>query len=352
VKDTSDGSIERASGGLAGASANNESFYCDISADGRFVAFDSMATNLVTGDTNDQTDSFVYDRQNPSATSRVSVGLEGTEADGTSVRPSISADGRYVAFQSWASNLVAGDANGAADIYVYDRTTGKTTRASVGIGAESNGSSERPSISANGRYVAFNSEASNLVDGDSNGAMDVFVRDLVEGKTTIVSVSTTHEAGNEQSGYVTSISSDGLKVAYDSRASNLVLSDTNNEYDVFVGTLDPPTTELAGSGTSVGRPWTRWIVRRNSRALVYGYLSSRHAAGSYPVSLSCYRLEDGAWVLRKTVSLKIARGRVRNRSKYAGYVRLPLRGRWKVVATHAHAGYQPDISGARYFWVR
>jgi hypothetical protein len=355
VKDTTDdSSIAFASGGLEGASSNGYSENCDISADGRFVAFDSYATNLVVDDRNEQMDVFVYDRQNPTQTARVSVGLEGRESGGQSVRPSISADGRYVAFQSTASNLVSGDANTYCDIYVFDRSNNTTKRASVGLGGEPNADCDRPSISADGRYVAFYSEASNLVADETNGKRHVFVRDLVENRTTMVSVSTEHEQGNDYS-YTPSISGSGLKVAYESDASNLVLNDTNGYNDIFVSTLAPPVdtvTELPRSGTSAGRPWTRWIVRRNSRALVYGYLSSWHKIGTYPVTLNCYRYENGAWVLRKSVGLKVTRNRPKRPTKYAGYVRLPLRGRWKLVATHAHAGYQPDISGARYFWVR
>jgi ubiquitin len=106
------------------------------------------------------------------------------------------------------------------------------------------------------------------------------------------------------------------------------------------------------SGTSVGRPWSRYMVGRNTRAVVYGYLSARHAANAYPVTLDCYRLEAGKWVLRTTARMKIARNRARNRSKYAGYVQLALKGRWRLVASHVHAGYQVDVSAPRYLRVR
>jgi large subunit ribosomal protein L40e len=109
---------------------------------------------------------------------------------------------------------------------------------------------------------------------------------------------------------------------------------------------------LPASGTSVGRPWSRYMVGRNTRVVVYGYLSARHAAGAYPVTLDCYRLEGGKWVLRTTARMKIARNRARNRSKYAGYVQLPLKGRWRLVASHVHTGYQVDVSAPRYLRVR
>ncbi|MDO8914776.1 MAG: tandem-95 repeat protein [Coriobacteriia bacterium] len=129
-------------------------------------------------------------------------------------------------------------------------------------------------------------------------------------------------------------------------AANDGVSDSNP------ATVTITVRPLPPSGTSVGRPLTRYVVRRNSRAVVYGYLSPRHTAGSYPVRLRCYHLEDGDWVLRKTVSLKIARNRARNRSKYAGYVKLSLKGRWCVVAVHSHAGYKRDESPPRYLVVR
>jgi hypothetical protein len=115
----------------------------------------------------------------------------------------------------------------------------------------------------------------------------------------------------------------------------------------FTVSIAPPY-----GGTRVGRPWTRFVVRRKSRALVYGYLGSRHAARTYPVMLECYRLENGTWVLRETASIAIVGHRAGYGTKYAGYVRLPRRGRWKIVATHTHVGYPADESAPRYFWVR
>ena len=159
-----------------------------ISGDGRFVAFVSAATNLVTGDNNNAADIFVRDRQ-AGTTTRVSVTSTGGQANGASSDPAISADGRYVAFVSRATNLVAGDTNGVRDVFVHDRQTGATTRISVNS-SENQGNAESlaPSLSADGRYVAFASSASNLVTGDTNSTSDVFVRDRQAGTTTRVSV--------------------------------------------------------------------------------------------------------------------------------------------------------------------
>ena len=157
---------------------------------------------------------------------RVSVASSGVQGNGRSCCPSISADGRFVAFASEASNLVPGDTNGAWDVFVYDRQTGEITRVSVASdGAQGNGDSGGPAISADGRFVAFYSSASNLVPGDTNGVEDVFVHDRLTGQTTRVSVASDGAQGNDLS-WQPSISADGRFVAFASRASNLVPGDT------------------------------------------------------------------------------------------------------------------------------
>ena len=172
-----------------------------ISADGRYVAFASGANNLVSGDTNGQPDIFVHDTVT-NTTRRVSVGIGGTQANGFSYSASISADGRYVAFASAANNLVSGDTNFSADIFVYDTVTNTTRRVSVGTGGtQANGFSfaSPPSISADGRYVAFESSSSNLVSGDTNGTSDIFVYDTVANTTRRVSVSSNGTQSNAAS---------------------------------------------------------------------------------------------------------------------------------------------------------
>src|SRR5690606_11863360 len=140
-----------------GTQADRNSLVPSISADGRFVAFQSVATNLVPGDTNGNNDVFVHDRQT-GVTQRVSVASDGAQGNGISTTASISADGRFVAFQSAASNLVPGDTNGATDVFVHDRQTGVTERVSVASdGAQGNANTSEASLSADGRYVAFQS---------------------------------------------------------------------------------------------------------------------------------------------------------------------------------------------------
>jgi len=198
------------------------------------VAFISDATNLVSGDVNGSSDAFVRDRLN-GTTRRVSVGAGGVEANRlTGNAPSISADGRFVAFDSSASNLVPGDTNGIQDIFVRDLQAKTTTRVSVGAGGvEANGISISPTLSTDGRFVAFSSDATNLVNADTNGLHDVFVTDRLAGTTRRASVGAGGVQGNSPS-FGPSVSTDGAHVEFVSNATNLVAGDTNGEMDVFV----------------------------------------------------------------------------------------------------------------------
>jgi len=224
---------ERVSVSSSGAQGNSHSGSVSISADGRFVAFDSRATNLVPGDTNGRDDVFVRDRLT-GRTERVSVSSAGEQGNSVSYAPSISADGRFVAFASRASNLAPGDTNGYDDVFVRDRLTGTTERISVSsAGAQGNYESWWPCISADGRFVAFHSPASNLAPGDTNGCYDIFVRDRLTGTTERVSVSSSGAQGDGDS-CAPSISADGRFVGFVSSASNLVPGDTNGMCDTFV----------------------------------------------------------------------------------------------------------------------
>jgi len=233
VHDRQTGETTRVSVDSAGAQADFGSVFPVISVDGRFVAFASYASNLVAGDTNHAADVFVHDRQT-GETTRVSVDSAGAQGDNYSYLPSISADGRFVAFYSAASNLVAGDTNHTVDVFVHDRLTGETTRVSIDSdGVQANSDSYLPSISADGRFVAFTSHASNLVAGDINYAPDIFVHDRLTGETTRVSVDSAGAQANASSEFP-KISADGRFVAFYSSASNLVAGDTNDAVDIFV----------------------------------------------------------------------------------------------------------------------
>ncbi len=227
------GDIIRISVAPDGTQANGNSYNPSISADGRYVAFQSYAKNLVIGDTNERGDIFVYDRLTGQK-KRISIASDGTQGNSDAYEPSISADGRYIAFYSAASNLVSGDTNGKWDIFVHDQVTGQTTRVSIASnGAQANYASLGPSISADGRYVAFYSNATNLVSGDTNNVLDIFVHDRVTGQTTRISVASNGAQGNSSS-FNPSISADGRYVAFSSLASNLVNGDMNGARDIFV----------------------------------------------------------------------------------------------------------------------
>src|SRR6476661_2769775 len=229
----------------AGNQGNRGSTNPAISADGRFVAFYSEASNLVPEDTNGKPDIFVRDRLS-NTTARVSVDSAGNQANSFSNDPSISADGRFVAFTSGASNLVPGGTNNTSDIFVRDTLTNTTTRVSVdSAGNQGNRDAYGASISADGRFVAFESNSSNLVPGDPNNRDEIFVRDLSTNTTTRVSVDSAGNLGNGYS-YTPSISADGRFVAFYSDATNLVPGDTNNTYDIFVrDTLTNTTTRVS-----------------------------------------------------------------------------------------------------------
>jgi Tol biopolymer transport system component len=239
VRDRIEGVTQRVSVGQNGQQANGDSTQAAISADGRFVAFRSFASNMVDSDTNGTSDVFVRDRMAPQVTERVSVGQNGQQANGSSYSPAISAVGRFVAFASGASNLVGvgGDTNSLADVFVRDRMAPQVTeRVSVNSSEQqtSGGSASfDPAISANGRYVLFTTFASNMVDSDTNNTFDVFMRDRTLTETNRISVGQKGQAKGGASSQG-SISASGRYVAFTSLATNLVIPDTNGFADVFM----------------------------------------------------------------------------------------------------------------------
>ncbi|MEJ2562798.1 MAG: hypothetical protein P8Z42_08910 [Anaerolineales bacterium] len=208
-----------------------------VSQDGRFIAFSSDATDLVPGDTNGVKDVFVHDWAE-GVTVRVSVSSSDSEANAGSNSPYISEDGRYVAFYSNADNLVAGDSNGAPDIFVHDLLTGTTERVSVNAsGVEANAASSSPSLSADGRFVVFASEADNLIAGDSNSVADIFLYDRVSATVELISAAQVPSEWANAASDTPVISADGNFVAFASNASNLVPDDTLGRQDIFVEML-------------------------------------------------------------------------------------------------------------------
>ncbi|MEM6979881.1 MAG: GEVED domain-containing protein, partial [Planctomycetota bacterium] len=221
-----------------------------VSQDGRYVVFESDASNLVPNDTNGYRDIFLHDRET-GHTTRISTSSSQAQANGYSYQPSISSDGRFVAFASVATNLVTESVNGFENIYVKDLSNNTLTLASSGIGnAAGNASSYGPSMSGDGRFVTFYSFASNLVTGDTNGRSDVFLNDLSNGTLSLISTDTFGNQGSENS-YYPSISDDGRYIAFESRADNLHDDDSDQLADVFVkdaidGSLELISTSDAG----------------------------------------------------------------------------------------------------------
>jgi hypothetical protein len=296
--------VSKTSAGLAG---NGPSSYATISSDGKRIAYQSLASDLVTGDSNGKSDVFLYTRVGQ-VTTRVSltasngqanddssfpalssngsflafvskadltgVGTAGIQnlylrkVDGSSTKlfsrgsgtganahvyfPVMSSDSRFIAYTSSASNLVAGDSNGTSDVFLYDRATGLTQRVSVdSAGGQADGSSSMPSVSDDGNVIAFESKATNLVAGDSNGLRDLFVRNRSAGTTTRVSVDANGAQPNGIS-YHATLTRDGNRVAFASQASNLVAGDTNNVADVFQRLVADPTSIARASRNIVG----------------------------------------------------------------------------------------------------
>jgi Tol biopolymer transport system component len=261
--------ISRASSadGLPGEQGNGSSYFPSISADGRFVAFQSYSTNLDAGDTDYDADIFVYDRQSKSieliSRSGIHSGVLGEKGNRLSAMPVISADGRYVAFQSYANNLVDRDRDDVWDIYLYDRQTKQVELVSgVGnkggqLGAKGNSFSTGPAISSDGRYVAFQSAADNLVDVDTHGYSQIYVLDRHSDTVKLISrasgkIGVQEEGGNNPSSAV-SISGDGRYIAYRSSATNLAAGAMGEfehifVYDQLVGTTDLISRASSGNG--------------------------------------------------------------------------------------------------------
>ena len=278
VRDVLMGTTTLASVNRTGTNGGNDnSFLPALSADGRFLAFGSDASDLVVTDTNGRADMFVRDLQKRTTT-LASVNRGGTDSanSGSFGSPALSADGRFVAFTSTASDLVATDTNGESDVFVRDLQTGTITLVSVnGAGTDSgNRGSSSPLLSADGRFVAFGSIASDLVATDTNGNQDVFVRNLQTGTTTLVSVNRAGTDSGNNGSFDPVISADGRFVAFFSEASDLVATDTNGSLDVFVRNLQKGTTTLvsvnrAGTDSINGSSFGSFALSADGRFVAF-----------------------------------------------------------------------------------
>jgi Tol biopolymer transport system component len=337
VHDRVTGATVRVSVDSAGVEGDGDSDSVAISADGRFVAFASLADNFVANDANDKYDVFVHDRdpdgngvfdEGNGTTTLVSVAMDGNPTPHAwSTDPSICGDGHLVAFCSSATTLVPGDTNRAADIFVRDLSAGTTTRVDVDSNGKqaTNGSSYLPFISEDGSAVAFESDATNLAAGDSNHTFDVFVRDLVQGTTTRVSIDS---AGNESDdrSYSAALSADGSLAMFTSSADNLVPGDTNDVDDVFVHDRATGTTErcsvdsggnqvdaysggsaISGDGEIVAFVCaSSSLAPGNSSGQAEAYVHERSSGRTYLASARCGVEPDsvaGAWALSRDGNL-------------------------------------------------
>jgi Tol biopolymer transport system component len=246
VRDRARGTTERASIGATGE-ADGASLAALVSANGRTVVFSSDASNLARGDRNGALDVFVVDRTKHMTTTRIGVSADGASAD-RSEASSVDSRGRVVGFRSYAPSLVPHDSNGLADVFTYDRRADVIQRVNVStVGDEADAATFRGMVSGSGRFVGFRSRANNLVPGDTNDALDVFVHDRLLGLTTRVSVSSAgaeaNAAGLRRSSRGSMfmsrpfLSANGRYAAFTSRAANLVVGDTNGTSDVFVHDL-------------------------------------------------------------------------------------------------------------------
>jgi len=284
---------ERVSVASEGTQSSTGGVLHSFSADGRFVAFGSDAANLVPGDTNARSDVFVYDRQTHT-TERVSLASDGSQGNDHTYESAISGDGRFVAFQSFATNLVPGDANGHRDIFLYDRALDTVTRINLAPGgAEANEISQQPAINADGRYVAFSSRASNLVAGDTNNLWDIFVYDRQADSLERVSVVSGGAQSTGGSGsYQPSLSPDGRFVTFYSEATNLVTGDTNDASDIFVHDRQTHITErvsVASDGTQGhAGAWSASAISADGRFVAFESASGNLVPGDSNTSTDIF----------------------------------------------------------------
>jgi len=343
---------ERVSLHSSGAQANYPSETAVVSASGRYVAFTSGASNLVAGDTNGDTDVFVHDRQT-GTTERVSVSSAGAQGNFQSIGHSISADGRYVAFASFATNLVANDTNGMADVFVRDRQNGTTERISVSsTGVEGNQPSDSPSLSADGRYVAFTSGATNFASGTTSLLRDVFVRDRQTGTTEWVSPDPQgEEVDVDCRTWDGAISDDGRYVAFTSDSPDLVAGDTNFARDVFVRDRQSGTTERASvaSGGLQGNSHSQLAaISADGRCVAFESLASNLVSGdtNNAVDIFVHDRESGT---TERVSVSSAGAQVSSDSFSAS---ISADGRRVAFASTAFNLVEGDTNGTHDLFVR
>ncbi|MCC6407773.1 MAG: PD40 domain-containing protein [Planctomycetes bacterium] len=290
VRDRQNGAVDHISVSTSGGSASLGVFAeVEMSADARFVVFVSGSANLVAGDANSSSDVFLRDRLS-GTTELVSLSSTGAQGNDLSVDATMSDDGSRIAFTSYASNLVAGDTNGIADVFLRDRTAGTTQRISVStFGAQSLVASQYAVLSGDGRFVAF-AGWDDLVVGDSNSAYDVLVRDLLTGTLEIASVSSGGALGDLPS-LPGDLSFDGRYVTFQSSATNLAAGDNNAAVDVFLRDRVLGTTEivsLAASGALGHQGAQQSVISADGRWIAFESFASNLVAGDTNGSMDIF----------------------------------------------------------------
>lgn len=266
-----------------GTKANGGSPYApSLSGDGKKVGWTSEASNLVSNDNNGKVDVFLW--SNTDSTIRlVSLDSEGNQANGHSDWLRLDKSGQRAVFMSAASNLVANDSNGVIDVFLRDIARGKTARVSVSSsGEQGNGLSAGPSISRDGKHVVFASAASNLVDNDSNGQFDIFVHHLDSAMTERVSIAVDGGEANGASDFA-GITGDGRCVVFQSRATNLVADDTNGKEDAFVHDLLTHSTvriNQGKTGQEANGDSTFPVISADGTTVAFGFNASHLTNGS------------------------------------------------------------------------
>ncbi|HEY8383196.1 MAG TPA: hypothetical protein VIL09_13690 [Microvirga sp.] len=312
-KDTATGTTQLVSATGAGAEGADVSQEAQISLDGNLVVFQSRANNLVDGDTNGRTDIFLKN-MTTGAVSLVSQAAGG--ANGDSQNAQISANGRFIVFDSAASNLVAGDTNNSIDVFRKDLQTGEVTLVSrSAMSGLADGGSERAQISADGRYVVFQSEASNLAPGQATDVANVFLKDMETGSITVLSQSASGASPN-QSSTNARITPDGRYALLESDAGNLVPGDTNTDYDVFrvdllykanaQAVLEGRFVEVTlgtGGATQASLAWGDGSL--STATPVNGVASFSHAYASAGLKAATVTLNKGAltWIVPHAVDV-------------------------------------------------
>jgi len=335
VRDRAGGTTERVSVSSAEVQASSDGVQPSISADGRFVGFASDASNLVSGDRTGHSDVFVRDRLR-GTTARVTVSRFGSDADDDSFAPSISADGRTVAFLSQATDLVAADENARTDVFIVSAATGSVELASVGAGGAADDDAFAPALSDDGRVVVWASRATTLVPGAPVGLAQVYARDRSTGTTTLVSTGPAGAGDGESGLNGLAVSGDGGRVAFTSDATNLVAVDANGARDVFVRDLTAGTTSLVSvdsSGTQgeVDSGYIRLDISADGRFVAYASAASNLVDGDTNGFVDCFVHELSTGTTER-VSLNI-----RGRESARGGVDPALSADGRIVSFHSLA---------------